>query len=159
MAGLCRQARDDLTVIAVAGPRSPLPTEPLVDATVAPSTVGEALMPLVDGASGAVLVLVDDAEAVEDSGGVMERLGTIDRPGLLVVAAGRNDGIRTGYSHWTRALRRSKLGILLRPDVDLDGDILGTKLPRRAPVAMVAGRGYLINSGDVPELIQLAEPR
>ena len=74
------------------------------------------------------------------------------------LAAGRNDGVRTGYSHWTRPLRRSKLGIMLRPDVDLDGDIFGTRLPRRSPVAMVAGRGYLAASGDV-ELVQVARPR
>jgi S-DNA-T family DNA segregation ATPase FtsK/SpoIIIE len=74
------------------------------------------------------------------------------------VAAGRNDGVRTGYSHWTRPLRRSKLGVLLRPDVDLDGDILGASIPRRAPVAMVAGRGYLAAGGDV-ELVQVGVPR
>ncbi len=84
-------------------------------------------------------MLVDDAEAVDDVGGILERLSTSDRPDLLFVAAGRNDGIRSGYSHWTRPLRRSKVGVLLRPDVDLDGDILGVSLPRRAPVAMVAG--------------------
>jgi S-DNA-T family DNA segregation ATPase FtsK/SpoIIIE len=47
---------------------------------------------------------------------------------------------------------------MLRPDVDLDGDIFGTRLPRRSPVAMVAGRGYLAASGDV-ELVQVARPR
>ena len=117
-------------------------------------------MALVDraaGAGGLALVLVDDAESVDDAGGVLERLSTSDLPGLLFVAAGRNDGIRTGYSHWTRPLRRSKLGVLLRPDVDLDGDILGASLPRRAPVAMVPGRGYVVNSGEA-ELIQVALP-
>jgi DNA segregation ATPase FtsK/SpoIIIE, S-DNA-T family len=101
---------------------------------------------------------VDDAESVDDVGGVLDKLSTSDRPELLFVAAGRNDGVRTGYSHWTRPLRRSKLGIMLRPDVDLDGDIFGTRLPRRSPVAMVAGRGYLAASGDV-ELVQVALPR
>ena len=88
--------------------------------------------PLADGAAGRVLVLVDDAEAIDDVGGVLDRLSTSDRPDLLFVAAGRNDGIRTGYSHWTRPLRRSKLGVLLRPDVDLDGDILGVTGPAAA---------------------------
>jgi DNA segregation ATPase FtsK/SpoIIIE, S-DNA-T family len=158
VAASCRSAGRDAEVIAVAGPRSPLAGDPLVDEVVPPAAIGDRLMPLVHAASGLVLVLVDDAEAVDDAGGSLERLSTSDRSGLLFVAAGRNDVIRTGYSHWTRPLRRSKLGVLLRPDVDLDGDILGASLPRRAPVAMVPGRGYLVNSGE-PELVQLALPR
>ena len=160
VAAACRAARADACVIAVVGPRSPLAGEPSIDEVVAPAATGERLMPLVDRVAGAgrlALVLVDDAESVDDAGGVLGRLSTSDLPGLLFVAAGRNDGIRTGYSHWTRPLRRSKLGVLLRPDVDLDGDILGASLPRRAPVAMVPGRGYVVNSGEA-ELIQVALP-
>jgi S-DNA-T family DNA segregation ATPase FtsK/SpoIIIE len=159
VAAACRAARPDVTVIAVAGPRSPLGGgDPLVDETVHPSAVGDKLAPLAEGTTGFVLVLVDDAEAIEDPTGVLGRLSTSDRPDLLFVAAGRNDGIRAGYSHWTRPLRGSKLGVLLRPNIDLDGDILGTQIPRRAPVAMVTGRGYVVNSGD-NELAQLALPR
>ncbi len=160
VAAACRAARADACVIAVAGLRSPLAGEPSIGEAVAPAAIGERLMPLVDRAAGdgrLALVLVDDAESVDDAGGVLERLSTSDLPGLLFVAAGRNDGIRTGYSHWTRPLRRSKLGVLLRPDVDLDGDILGASLPRRAPVAMVPGRGYIVNSGEA-ELVQVALP-
>jgi S-DNA-T family DNA segregation ATPase FtsK/SpoIIIE len=163
VAAACRASRPDVTVIAVAGPRSPLAArEASIDEMVAPQgSLHDKLMPLVDAAASTgrlALVLVDDAESLDDSGGVLERLSTSDQPGVLFVAAGRNDGIRTGYSHWTRPLRRSKLGVLLRPDVDLDGDILGASLPRRAPVAMVPGRGYAVNSGEA-ELIQVALPR
>jgi S-DNA-T family DNA segregation ATPase FtsK/SpoIIIE len=161
VAAACRAGGRDVRVIAVAGPRSPLAArDASIDDVVPPAAVGDKLLPLVDDAGAAgrlVLVLVDDAESVDDSGGVLERLSTSDLPGLLFVAAGRNDGVRTGYSHWTRPLRRSKLGVLLRPDVDLDGDILGASLPRRAPVAMVPGRGYVVNSGEA-ELIQVALP-
>ncbi len=160
IAAACRQGRPDVSVIAVAGPRSPLARAAPIDEVLAPVAVGDRLMPLLDDAASTgrrALVLVDDAESLDDSGGVLERLSTSELPGLLFVAAGRNDGIRTGYSHWTRPLRRSKLGVLLRPDVDLDGDILGASLPRRAPVAMVPGRGYVVNSGEA-ELIQVALP-
>jgi S-DNA-T family DNA segregation ATPase FtsK/SpoIIIE len=161
IAAACRAGRPDISVIAVVGPRSPLAGEASIDEVVAPAAVADKVMPLTNEAARTgrlALVLVDDAESLDDSGGVLERLSTADLPGLLFVAAGRNDGIRTGYSHWTRPLRRSKLGVLLRPDVDLDGDILGASLPRRAPVAMVPGRGYVVNSGDA-ELIQVALPR
>jgi DNA segregation ATPase FtsK/SpoIIIE, S-DNA-T family len=158
VAAACRAARSDIRVVAVAGPRSPIGADPLVDTAIHPSQIGEGLMPLVEPDDGVVLVLVDDAESIDDVGGVLDKLSTSDRADLLFVAAGRNDGVRTGYSHWTRPLRRSKLGLMLRPDVDLDGDIFGTRLPRRSPVAMVAGRGYLAASGDV-ELVQVARPR
>jgi hypothetical protein len=109
------------------------------------------------GSVPATLLLIDDAETVDDVGELLARLSKSDRPDLLVVAAGRNDSVRSGYTHWTRQLRRSKLGVLLVPDVDYDGDILGTTIPRRPPVAMSAGRGYLVNSGR-SELVQLALP-
>jgi S-DNA-T family DNA segregation ATPase FtsK/SpoIIIE len=158
VAAACRAAQPGMTVVSVAGPRSPLASDPLAGAVVPPSAVGERLAPVVDQAPGPVLVLVDDAESIDDVGGVLDRLSTSDRPDLLFVAAGRNDGIRSGYSHWTRPLRRSKLGVLLRPDVDLDGDILSAKLPRRSPVGMVAGRGYLVVAGEL-DLVQVALPR
>jgi S-DNA-T family DNA segregation ATPase FtsK/SpoIIIE len=170
VAAACRTSCPGIRVVAVAGPRSPLATDPLVDVAVPPRQIGARLADLVaplalaptdaaaSGRDPRVLVLVDDAEAIEDVGGVLERLATADRGDLLFVAAGRNDGVRTGYSHWTRPLRRSKLGVLLRPDVDLDGDILGATIPRRAPVAMVAGRGYIAAGGAV-ELVQIAVPR
>jgi S-DNA-T family DNA segregation ATPase FtsK/SpoIIIE len=158
IAAACRTAQPDVSVVAVAGPRSPLHDDPLVDEVVAPGAIGERLGPLVDGTEGMVLVLVDDAEAIDDVGGVLDRLSTSDRPDLLFVAAGRNDGIRSGYSHWTRPLRRAKVGVLLRPDIDLDGDILGAQLPRRTPVAMVTGRGFVACAGET-ELVQVALPR
>ncbi|HKY67111.1 MAG TPA: hypothetical protein VJM49_12105, partial [Acidimicrobiales bacterium] len=158
VAASCRAGDPAITVVAVAGPRSPLSTDAIVDHLVAPGEIGERLGPRVDGVTGRVLVLVDDAEAIDDVGGVLDRLSTTDRPDLLFVAAGRNDGIRTGYSHWTRPLRRSKLGVLLRPDVDLDGDILGVSVPRRSLVAMAPGRGYVAVAAEA-ELAQLALPR
>ena len=101
-------------------------------------------------------MLVDDAEAIDDVGGVLDRLSTSDRPDLLFVAAGRNDGIRAGYSHWTRPLRRSKLGVLLRPDIDLDGDILG--VTAAAPGAGGDGRRAAATwpAGGEAELVQVA---
>jgi S-DNA-T family DNA segregation ATPase FtsK/SpoIIIE len=58
------------------------------------------------------------------------------------------------------AVSFSRLGLLLQPDVDLDGDLLGTVLPRRgavAPLAAVPGRGYLVVDGR-PGLVQVAAP-
>ncbi|MCU1540303.1 MAG: cell division protein FtsK, partial [Arthrobacter sp.] len=66
-----------------------------------------------------------------------------------VIAAGRSADLRGLYSHWTKTLRKSRLGVLLQPDVDYDGELLGAVLPRRAPVALTAGRGYIAVGGQL----------
>jgi S-DNA-T family DNA segregation ATPase FtsK/SpoIIIE len=48
--------------------------------------------------------------------------------------------------------------VLLQPNVDYDGELLGVTLPRRSPVAMTVGRGYLANGGAV-DLLQAAGPK
>ncbi|MCB0987115.1 MAG: FHA domain-containing protein [Microthrixaceae bacterium] len=95
---------------------------------------------LVDLSSG--LVLVDDADRIGDHP-VLAELLTERRPGVHVVVAGRNDRLRSNYGHWTREARADGTGLLLCPDLDLDGDLLGVRLPRRPLVDMVAGRGWL----------------
>jgi S-DNA-T family DNA segregation ATPase FtsK/SpoIIIE len=52
-------------------------------------------------------------------------------------------------------MRKDEHGLLLDPDVDVDGDLLGTRLPRRTNLAFPPGRGYFVVRGDV-ELVQVA---
>src|SRR5205807_10402479 len=79
------------------------------------------------------------------------------RPDVHIVAAARADALRPLYGHWTQTVRGSKLGVLLRPNLDLDGELLGTPLPRRVPVAMRDGRGYLVDSSGL-DILQAALP-
>ncbi|WIE71762.1 FtsK/SpoIIIE domain-containing protein [Curtobacterium sp. MCJR17_020] len=104
---------------------------------------------------GPVLLLIDDAERFDDGDQAIATLLTTERPGLCVVAAGRSADLRSLYSHWTRAVRKSRCGVLLQPDVDYDGELLGVTLPRRAPVALTVGRGYAASGGTV-RLVQTA---
>ncbi len=106
---------------------------------------------------GPVLLLVDDAERFDDADQAIASLLSSERPGLCVVAAGRSADLRSLYSHWTRAVRKSRCGVLLQPDVDYDGELLGVTLPRRAPVALTVGRGYAASGGAV-RLVQTAAP-
>ena len=79
------------------------------------------------------------------------------RRDLHVVAAARADSLRSLYGHWTQEIRKSKVGVLLRPNIDYDGELVGATLPRRAPVQMTVGRGYLAHSGGA-EFVQFAAP-
>jgi S-DNA-T family DNA segregation ATPase FtsK/SpoIIIE len=92
---------------------------------------------------GPVFLLIDDGERFEDADQSIAGVVTSGQPGLCVIAAGRAADLRGLYSHWTKTLRKSRLGVLLQPDVDYDGELLGAVLPRRAPVALTPGRGYI----------------
>ena len=74
-----------------------------------------------------------------------------------IVAAGRSDDLRSLYSHWTKTLRKARAGLLLQPNVDYDGELLGVTLPRKSMVPLTLGRGYLCQSGGTT-LVQSAGP-
>ncbi|MFW2339527.1 MAG: FtsK/SpoIIIE domain-containing protein, partial [Acidimicrobiia bacterium] len=114
-------------------------------------TVGE-LMEAVRKSSGPTLVLVDDAERVADPAldGLFDH-----RDDLHVIAAGRADALRGLYQHWTRQVRRCRLGVSLQPEPELDGDLWQTRFPRHGPAIRQPGRGYLVSAGRV-ELVQVA---
>ena len=108
--------------------------------------------------SGRLVLLVDDAEQFADNDQAFAGLLAAKTSDLLVVAAGRSDDLRTMYSHWTKTVRKSRCGILLQPNVDFDGDLLGiSALPRKAPVEVTVGRGYLAAGGGVG-FLQCASP-
>ena len=148
IAWLARAASPEATIVAVAGHRSALARAAAVDRVLAPAA-GLGPLEAACGRAGPVLVLVDDADLLEDDDGALSALLAVRRPDLHVVAAGRNEALRTRYSHWTRALRAGRAAVLLQPDLDLDGDLAGTTLPRRSIVALTAGRGYLVCGGEL----------
>src|SRR4051794_8710191 len=151
-----RLAGAGLTIAAVAGRRSPLPECPALDQVAAAGEAG-ALLAQLRVQHGPIVLLVDDAEGIDDADGAIAGLLGGGRPDLHVIAAARADSLRTLYSHWTQEIRRSKVGLLLRPNIDYDGDLVGTTLPRRAPVHMIPGRGYLAHNGEL-EIVQVAKP-
>jgi S-DNA-T family DNA segregation ATPase FtsK/SpoIIIE len=104
-----------------------------------------------------LLIVVDDAEMVDDPAGNLARLVASRREGVTVVAAGRPDALRSAYGHWTTAVRRSRLGLVMAACTDLDGDLLNVVLPRRLPIPARPGLAWLIADGD-KQLIQVAVP-
>jgi S-DNA-T family DNA segregation ATPase FtsK/SpoIIIE len=100
-------------------------------------------------------VLVDDAELVEDPDHVLAALAGGTGGDVHVIAAGRVEALRAAYGHWTQVVRRQRRGVILRPQNDLDGDVLATLLPRREATPPAPGRGYLIADGTCA-FVQLA---
>jgi S-DNA-T family DNA segregation ATPase FtsK/SpoIIIE len=151
LAGALRGAatsRGPAQVWGICDRRSPLAAAGLDRAAVGADEV-PALLASLRLERGPVFLLIDDAERFDDADQSIAGAVTSGQPGLCVIAAGRAADLRGLYSHWTRTLRKSRLGVLLQPDVDYDGELLGAALPRRAPVALTAGRGYLGVGGQV----------
>jgi len=144
-----------LHIAGVGGRRSPLGDCPALDRYAGSGGEASALMAQLRLVKGPVVFFIDDAETFDDADSAIEGLLGAAKPDLHVIAAGRADTLRSSYGHWSQTVRRSKNGILLRPNIDLDGDLVGVNLPRRAPVAMIVGRGYLAQNGEV-QLVQVA---
>ena len=109
------------------------------------------------GRNRPVLVLIDDVERIEDPQGLLARLLADDRDDLRVVVAGRADLLRTSYGHWSSAARRSRHGLALRPNPEVDGDLWQTPFSRRLQVRGGPGRGVLVRDGSI-EIVQVARP-
>ncbi len=148
MAAAVAKLDESVRIVAVAGPRSPLVADPNIAVVVCPTDL-ESLGDL----EGPTLVLVDDADSVEDADGVLAGLLCAVGSQVHVVAAGRSDVIRSLPRHWTRAFRSARRGFVLQPADSSDGDLLGVRLPRSAAVT-TPGRGYLIDG--TPTLVQIA---
>lgn len=156
LAAQARRADPEAVLVAVCSPRSALYGDAPFDAA---GSVGD-LAAVLRAASRDVrpwLVVVDDAPLVDDADGLLSALLREGRDGLHVVAGGRSDDLRGAFASWTRLVRQARTGLLLQPDPVADGELLGVRLPRRLPVALGPGRGFLVTAGSA-RLVQVARP-
>ncbi len=148
--------KSDVTIWGVCGRRSPLPQAELDRCAVGPDEA-VALLASARVHNGPLVLLVDDAEQFADDDQAFAGLISARTSDLLVIAAGRSDDLRSLYSHWTKTIRKARCGVLFQPNVDYDGELLGVTLPRRAPVAITPGRGYIVSGGTV-DFLQAMSP-
>ena len=154
LATVLRSARPDIRITALTPRRSLLADCADVDVLVHdPEQLGGALGEVASGWPHAILI--DDAEDVDDSAGTLAALIADRHPHCHIFAAGAADVLRSAYGHWTQAVRRSRLGLALKPNPTNDGDLWQTTLPRHGPAFFPAGRGYLVAEGSI-ELCQVA---
>ncbi|MCB1028973.1 MAG: hypothetical protein KDB24_14575, partial [Microthrixaceae bacterium] len=129
------------------------------------TTTLEAPARLHDGLPGPVtsvaLVAIDDADRLDDDGwAALDRwLGALPEHGrdpLLAVAA--DPAALDRWNPVVSSLLGHGAGLLLSPEPDEDGRLLGGDLPRHRPFAMSAGRGYLVVRGTGARPVQVAWP-
>ncbi|MCU1458991.1 MAG: cell division protein FtsK/SpoIIIE [Actinomycetia bacterium] len=107
---------------------------------------------------GPMVVLLDDGELAVD-GPIAERVERILAVGatraVRLVAAIDPAGAARAFGGWVGELRRSRRALLLAPDLEVDGDLVGVRLRARPGQRFPPGRGFLVNAGAV-ELVQVA---
>ena len=95
---------------------------------------------------GPALVVVDDADRVDDPHGVLAATIAGRHPGVTIVAAARLEVTRAAYGHWVRDVTRSRCGLVLTAPGDVDGELLGATLPRRTVIAPRPGLAWLVDA-------------
>jgi DNA segregation ATPase FtsK/SpoIIIE, S-DNA-T family len=103
---------------------------------------------------GLKLLLIDDADVIDDPGRALTDLLSAPPAGVHALVAGRPDTFRA-LGHWSAGARRSRTGLLLAPDLQMDGALLGATLPRRPAPPARPGCGYLVRPVGY-ELVQVA---
>ncbi|MEZ5382190.1 MAG: FtsK/SpoIIIE domain-containing protein [Microthrixaceae bacterium] len=108
-----------------------------------------------------VMVAVDDAHRFDDDGWsalgrwLSERSGHQGGP---LVALAADPASLDRWNPEVTALLGHGAGLMLAPEPDEDGRLLGADLPRHRPFAMGAGRGFLVARATTPRPIQVAWP-
>ncbi len=153
IAAIVARHRPDVQILAFAPRSSPL--RDLPEVTVSEDDPGPVLQGL--AADGRFLVLIDDAEFVDDASGSLQRFLAGRPRHVRLIAAGRSDVLRTTYGHWTQEVRRGRSGLILDPSPLTDGDLFAVQLPRPRDIRFPTGRGYLVSGGEI-ELTQAARP-
>jgi S-DNA-T family DNA segregation ATPase FtsK/SpoIIIE len=105
-----------------------------------------------------VVIVADDLDELfeGDAARGLERIARAGRDGAVrILAAVENHALHRAFGGIASELRKDKNGLLLDPDVDVDGDLLGVRLPRRKTQPFPSGRGYLVQRGAY-RLVQIA---
>ena len=115
------------------------------------------LREVADGSDENLLVVVDDLHDLANSDAdhaLADVLRAARTRRLMIVVSSSPDAARRAYSGPLKDVRASKSGLLLQPDPDVDGDIVGVRLPRVVNPVWPPGRGYLAIRGTI-ELCQV----
>lgn len=102
-----------------------------------------------------VLIAVEELPALvestsgDDVGQFLQHMMALAANGAMrVVLAGEIDALNRCYSQPFNEVRAGRTGLLLRPDTDIHGSLLGCELGRREELVPRPGQGWLVTVGD-----------
>lgn len=118
---------------------------------------GYLLRHLAEGSDESLLVVVDDLHDLANSD-AEQALADVLRAArtrrFMIVVSSSPDAARRAFSGPLKDVRAGKSGLLIQPDTDMDGDLVGVRLPRAVNPVWPPGRGYLAIRGTI-ELCQV----
>jgi len=155
VAEVVAQLYPEIELTGVAVRRSALRDCPALARVITSATEVAEVIAELRAAEGPQLLLIDDADLVDDPARALSDLFTGPVANLHAVVAGRNDALRT-LGHWSVGVRRSRIGLLLQPELQMDGQLLGVTLPRRPAPPVRPGCGFRVDPGGF-ELVQVAQ--
>jgi DNA segregation ATPase FtsK/SpoIIIE, S-DNA-T family len=106
-----------------------------------------------------LVVVIDDGQDIADSTttAALEELAKRGRDvGVVLVGAAESNAATRAYSGWIPEVKKDRHGLLLQPDPDVDGDILGVELTRSSR-GFPVGRGFLVADGAAGRIQVAAE--
>jgi S-DNA-T family DNA segregation ATPase FtsK/SpoIIIE len=154
-----RRGTPDLSLYLLTSRRSPLRELDLwKSVAVGPDACAELAGQLAAGNEQPIVAIVDDGLDLAEglAAGPVEALLARgrDEP-VRIVAAVDLHGAQRVFGGWLRELRAERTGVLLQPQGDGDGDLLGAPIPAQRGGPLPPGRGYLVDRG-VARLVQIA---
>jgi S-DNA-T family DNA segregation ATPase FtsK/SpoIIIE len=144
----------DIAIVGIATRRSPLGECAQLSRHVTDPAEIPALVEQLTGSERTHLLLIDDGDQVQDTRRALTELFSVTLPHVHGIVAGRGDELR-GIGHWASGARKSRIGLLLQPDVQVDGMLFGITLPRRPSPPARPGCGYRVGAGGF-EIVQVA---
>lgn len=106
------------------------------------------------------VIVIDDATELLETAGAqnLEQIVRRGRDGRVrVIASAEIQSAHRAYAPWFRELLKEENGLLLDPQLDIDGELFGVRLPRATNAVFPIGRGYAVFRGQF-ELVQIAAP-
>ena len=107
-----------------------------------------------------MLVVLDDGDELTE-GRAATGIETIVKrgrdAGVIFLVASQTHVVHRTFGGWMTEVRKAKHGLFLAPDIEIDGELLGTRLPRKTGRTFPLGRAYVIRRGLV-DLTQIATP-
>jgi S-DNA-T family DNA segregation ATPase FtsK/SpoIIIE len=157
-----RAADGDLELHLLAPRRTPLTS---LDVWTSVATGGDAIEELTselkeklderESGEPPIVLVLDDGQELADSmadsyiEAIVRRGRDVD---VWVIGASEIAAAHRSYGGWLPELRKERQGLLLQPDPDIDGDLLGVRLPKARTA--LPGRGVLVTRYGV-EMIQV----
>ncbi|WP_162907827.1 FtsK/SpoIIIE domain-containing protein [Allorhizocola rhizosphaerae] len=102
------------------------------------------------------LVVIDDGDELADLGSLANLVRRGRDARMILLAAVQTHVAHRAFGGWITDLRKSKHGMLLRPEIDLDGELFGQRLPLKASRRFPPGRAYVMRRGDI-DYVQVAQ--